>query len=267
MRIALIQTKQNRLYHFPSSDRFSKEEVIHLREEIVTSTLTLIEEAARNGVDLILTSEAFNYAGQPWRTSVPYTEFFPADDHQIEDTLSEIAGKYNTYIHAGLIRNEQGLLYNSTVLFDRSGQIMDVYHKIHLAGDENDVFTPGTKLHCIDTEFGKLGTAICWDMQFPETARTLARMGCDMILCPTWGWEWIYGPARAYENGIYVAAAMTVPYWMPIQELRKPSQVVSPEGTILAEGSYTDACITYCTVSDIHCEESRSFRLDTKLRI
>lgn len=267
MRIALVQTKQNRLYNFPSSDCFSKEEVLRLRNEIIASTLNLIEKAAHDNVDLILTSEAFNYAGQPKRTSIPYVDFFPADDHVIENELSDIAKRYHTYIHAGLIRNEQNILYNSTVLFNRSGQIIDVYHKIHLAGDENEIFTPGTELHSIDTEFGRLGTAICWDMQFPETARTLARMGCDMILCPTWGWEWIYGPARAYENGIYVAAAMTVPYWMPIQELRKPSQVISPQGEILAEGSYTDAGITYCSIPDIHCKESRDFRLNTILNI
>lgn len=265
MRIALIQTKQNRLYNFPSSDHFSKTEILSLQKETVSATLELIEKAARNHVDLILTSEAFNYAGQPRRTTVSYPDFFPASDHDIEDRLSNIAQKYHTYIVAGLIRNEQGILYNSAVSFHKSGQIADIYHKIHLVGDENEIFAPGTELHCFDTEFGRLGTAICWDMQFPETARQLAYMGCDMILCPTWGWEWIYGPARAYENGIYVAAAMTVPYWMPIQDLRRPSQIISPEGKILVEGSYTDSCITYCTIPDIRCENTRNFRLNSKI--
>ena len=121
-----------------------------------------------------------------------------------------------------------GKLYNSTVFWGRDGRIKDVYHKIHLAGDESEIFTPGQTLHTIDTEFGHVGTAVCWDMQFPEMARNLAKMGTDLIVCPTWGWEWIYGPARAYENGIFVAAAMAVPYWMPIEDLRRPSMVDFP---------------------------------------
>jgi len=36
-------------------------------------------------------------------------------------------------------------------------------------------------------------------------------MGVDLIICPTWGWESIYGPCQAYENGIHVAVAMSVP--------------------------------------------------------
>ena len=199
-------------------------------------------------------------------TSTEKNNKFDYDVTTNEETrFAAIASRYGVMILAGLARKENGKLYNSTVFWGRDGRIKDVYHKIHLAGDESEIFTPGQTLHTIDTEFGRVGTAICWDMQFPETARNLAKMGTDLIVCPTWGWEWIYGPARAYENGIFVAAAMAVPYWMPIEDLRRPSMVISPDGKILVEGPTDKAAIVYCEIDDIHCKQSREFRLNTPL--
>lgn len=71
-----------------------------------------------------------------------------------EARFATIAAKYSVMILAGLARKENGRLYNSTVFWGRDGQIKDVYHKIHLAGDESEIFTSGQKLYTIDTEFG-----------------------------------------------------------------------------------------------------------------
>lgn len=276
MKLALIQTKQNQLYNFPATRRFERKEALFLRKEYMEETLRMTEEAAKQGADLIVTTEAVNFSGHFSKVNAPYQELYRETDCETdcdtacttdceEQKFAHLAEKYGVYILAGLVRKENGKLYNSTVFWGRDGKRIDVYHKIHLAGDESEVFEPGDRLHVIDTEYGRIGTAICWDMQFPETARTLAKMGCDLILCPTWGWEWIYGPARAYENGIFVAAAMAVPYWMPIQDLRWPSMAVSPDGRILEQGPTDRSAIVYCDIPDIHCRESREFRLRTPL--
>ena len=281
MKLALIQTKQNELYHFPGTRKFEKEEALRLRNEYMENAFHLIEEAAKSGADLIVTTEAVNYSGHFSKIKANYLDLYqemeqkqenealkkadasvPQDE---ESCFAAIAATYHVMILAGLVRKENGKLYNSTVFWGKDGKVLDVYHKIHLAGDESEVFVPGDKLHTVDTEFGQIGMAICWDMQFPETARNLAKMGCDLIVSPTWGWEWIYGPARAYENGIFVAAAMAVPYWMPIKDLRRPSMVVSPNGNILVEGPTDDEAIVYCEIGDMHCKESREFRLATPL--
>lgn len=262
MKLALIQSKQNPLYDFPAETTFIEQEARSLRRDMFHAVCRSIETAARHGADLIVTTEAINFSGPFFRVRTPYHQLYDCCSRPEETLLSEIASRYHTRILAGLIRlEEDGCLYNSTVYFDTDGHIADIYHKIHLAGDESSVFTPGDALHTLDTEFGRLGFAVCWDMQFPETARGLAKMEADLILCPTWGWEWIYGPARAYENGVYVAAAMAVPYWMPIQDLRSPSQVIAPDGRILAEGSRTDSDIVYCDLADLNCRASRDFRL------
>ena len=275
MKLALIQTKQNELYNFPGTRKFEKSEVLSLRREYMEDVFRLVEEAAKKGADLIVTTEAVNFSGHFTKVKAIYSDLYqemeeneksdvdiPQDE---ESRFAEIAKNYNVMILAGLVRKENGKLYNSTVFWGRDGKVIDVYHKIHLAGDESKVFVPGEKLHVVDTEFGRIGMAICWDMQFPEMARGLARKGCDLIVCPTWGWEWIYGPARAYENGIFVAAAMAVPYWMPIEDLRRPSMVVSPDGRILEVGPIDREAIVYCEIADIHCKESREFRTATPL--
>lgn len=266
MKLALIQSHQNELYNFPGKQRFSFNKVMNLRNSMTASVISMIETAAQNGADLIVTTEAFNFSGPFSQVDYPYKEFYSHTIRPEEDACASIAKTYHTCILAGLIRREyDDNLYNSTVFFDSTGTIRDIYHKIHLAGDENAVFTAGTNLHTLDTEFGRLGFAICWDMQFPETARELARKGSDLILCPTWGWEWIYGPARAYENGIFTAAAMAVPYWGPIEGLRSPSQVITPEGVIAAHGSRFHSEVVYCILPDIHCADTRNFRLATPL--
>ena len=79
-----------------------------------------------------------------------------------ETRFAAIAAKYGVMILAGLARKENGKLYNSTVFWGRDGKVLDIYHKIHLAGDESEVFIPGDRLHIVDTEFGRIGMAgIC----------------------------------------------------------------------------------------------------------
>ena len=123
--------------------------------------------------------------------------------------------------------------------------------------------TPGTGFPVWESEFGKIGVGICWDMQFPETCRAYARQGVHLVLAPTWGWEYMYAKARAYENGIFVAAAMAVPEYKDIEGKRAPSQVISPDGTVLAEGPHDRASVVAMEIDDLKaCEPYRSFRMN-----
>jgi predicted amidohydrolase len=94
------------------------------------------------------------------------------------------------------------------VLFDDEGKIIGIHKKVHLPAGEERQVAPGEKFEVFNTRLGNIGMLVCWDMQFPEAARELALGGADIILCPTLGWENIYGRCRAYENGVTIAAAM-----------------------------------------------------------
>lgn len=268
MRLALIQTKQNALYQFLNPDvRYTPEEAAALQQDMLEKNLALMREAAEGGCDLMVTTEAINFPGQPHKVQGEIAPLVDESLRWLVPELSAIAKAGECYIAACLYSRRTpeetgGGLYNAIWLFDRKGEVCAVYHKTHLAGDENDYLTPGDRYCVAETDFGQLGLAICWDMQFPETCQILTEMGADLIVTPTWGWEWIYGPARAYENGVHVAAVMAVPEWGPIEGLRSPSEVIRPDGECIARGSCTEAQVVLCEIPDLKAyQELRDLRL------
>lgn len=273
MRLALIQTKQNALYQFLNPDvRYTREEAAALQRDMLEQNLALMRQAAEDGCDLMVSTEAINFPGQPHKVQGEIALLVDESLRWIVPELSAIAKAGACYIAACLysrrtLEETGGGLYNAIWLFDRRGEVCAVYHKTHLAGDENDYLTPGDRYCVAEMDFGRVGLAICWDMQFPETCQRLTEMGADLIVTPTWGWEWVYGPARAYENGVYVAAAMAVPSWGPIDGIRSPSEVIRPDGECLARGSRTEAGVVYCDIEDLSAfRDLRDMRLQGRRR-
>ncbi|MDO4338290.1 MAG: carbon-nitrogen hydrolase family protein [Eubacteriales bacterium] len=239
MKIGLLQTKQNELYDFTRPEKMrTEEEILQYQKEMTDKNLLLARKAAGQGAQVLVTSEVVNFAGRPKQYNGNYNKLIKKTQSKVLEAFSQIAEEFKTYIVLGMfLADEEDELYNCAVFLDPLGNVKQCYKKTHLAGEEKEYLKPGNDLPVVETEYGNFGFAVCWDMQFPETARILALKGADIIFCPTWGWEWIYGPARAYENGIYVAAAMGVPYWMDIEGLRSPSQIITPDGSILACGN------------------------------
>lgn len=271
MKIALIQEKQNDLYLFKAENIFfDKQQILKLQSEMIEQNLNLIRKAAEKDADIILTSEAINFPGKPTWTNADIKEIICETQGYLIERCSEIAKNYQTSIVIGMYRvKEDEKLYNSAVVFDRCGTQIFSYDKNFLAGDEKAYLTEGIDFPVWENEFGRIGIGICWDMQFPETARAYAMQDVDMILCPTWGWEHLYGPARAYENGIYIAAAMAVPAWKPIEGKRSPSQVIAPNGEILECGISDKEEIILVEIKDIKdCKSMRALRIgDLKERM
>lgn len=265
MKIALIQEKQNKLYCFKDKSlKFTEQEIYELQWEMIDQNLEMLEKAAQEHTDIALTSEAINFPGQPIRSVVSSKEVVEKTQDILMKKCSEIARKGQMNLVIGMFRvKNDGNLYNSAVVFDRQGKIIFDYDKNFLAGEEKSYLTPGGSLPIWESEFGKIGIGICWDMQFPEISRIYARKEVDLILCPTWGWESLYGRSRAYENGIYVASAMAVPAEKKIEGKRVPSEVIGPDGMILVQGNICEKEIVYCEVRDIkNCEKYRKLRID-----
>lgn len=145
MKLALIQTKQNELYNFPGTRTFDTEEVLRLRHEYMEEVFRMTEEAAKEGADLIVTTEVVNYSGHFSKIKVPYADLYQEMGQAQEETSTEknnkfdydvttneetrfaaIASRYGVMILAGLARKENGKLYNSTVFWGRDGRIKDV---------------------------------------------------------------------------------------------------------------------------------------------
>jgi len=100
--------------------------------------------------------------------------------------VAELARQHGLFILFGLAeRQADGRLTNSAVLIDDRGQRIATYHKRQLWDKEADHFVAGDDLCVIDTRLGRLGLMICYDNEFPEMARALARHGAEVILSPT----------------------------------------------------------------------------------
>ena len=264
MKLALIQEKQNGLYLFKEENlSYDQAEILKLQKEMTEQNLCLIRKAAEAGADIILTSEAINFPGKSAWTQTDLKQIILETQDDLMKACAGIAEKYRIMIVIGMFRvREDGTFCNSAVVFERNGEQTFSYDKNFLAGDEKEYLIPGKAFPVWENEFGRFGIGICWDMQFPETARAYAMQDVDMILCPTWGWEHFYGPARAYENGIYVAAAMAVPAWKSIEGKRSPSQVIAPDGAILACGNSEKEEVVLVEIKDIkECKATRDLRI------
>jgi len=82
------------------------------------------------------------------------------------------------------------VFFNTIAIIDADGRNLGVYRKSHIPNgpgyQEKTYFSPGdTGFKVWNTRFGRLGVGICWDQWFPETARSMALMGAELLLFPT----------------------------------------------------------------------------------
>ena len=136
--------------------------------------------------------------------------------------MSDYARKYHIYLIAGSMpeADDVGKVYNTSYIFDRDGKQIGKHRKAHLFDinvkngqhfKESDTLTSGDHATVFATEFGKMGVMICYDIRFPEFARTMVLDGARMIFVPaafnmTTGpahWELTFR-ARALDNQIYM---------------------------------------------------------------
>ena len=108
----------------------------------------------------------------------------------------------------GLHERVPGGLANSAVCLDRHGEVVGSYRKTHLFGDERVAFVAGDELLVVELDGIKAGLMICFDVEFPEVARSLALAGADLLVTisanmdPFGRDHDIFATARALENGL-----------------------------------------------------------------
>lgn len=205
-------------------------ELKEIAKSSVDRCLELVAEAAKQGADLAVTIETVNAYLALGDTRYVYGETLESDTVK---RFSEAAKKHKLHIVAGLALNIDGDPFNCAVLFDDEGKIVGIHKKVHLPAGEELHYKHGDRFEVFNTKLGNIGMLVCWDMQFPEAARELALGGADLIACPTYGWENIYGLSRAYENSVYIAVGMCT-YPRGLFAENDPSCVVDNMGKVLA---------------------------------
>lgn len=162
--------------------------------------------------------------------------------------LTSISKKNNTFIIAGLAEIEGDKVYNSAVVTGPEGYI-GKYRKLHLFDTEKNCFHEGNlPLQVFNITGAKVGVMICFDWRFPETARSLALMGADLIAHPS-NLVLTHCPqamiTRCLENRIFAITADRVGTEERLENeetlnFMGQSQVVDPNGNILYRASMTD---------------------------
>lgn len=263
MKLGLVQTSHSPMCNFlDPAFPYTEQECRQMQREQVAQNLELLAQAAGQGYDLLVTTECINYIRTSPANTPAEAERYPVLEARVLEPLAAAARRAGSWLVAGLGFCQGGQAHNGALIFDRAGCLRAVYKKMHLAGDEGRVFAPGSAPCVVQADFGAFGVGICWDLQFPETARLLALGGARLLVCPTWGWEAdLYGRARAYENGVFAAAAMAVPAWGPIAAPRTPSSVIGPDGSLLACGPADRAALVACTLDLSAADAPRQMRL------
>lgn len=149
--------------------------------------------------------------------------------------LKAYCAKNDTAVVAGLPEKAGSRLYNSAVLVDKSD--VRLYRKTHLFGNEKKFFTPGDTGFWVQKIKGvSIGVMICFDWFFPESCRTLALRGAQIVahsanLVLPWGPEGM--KIRSLENRVYTATANRVGVERGLRYIGQ-SQIVAPNGGLLA---------------------------------
>ncbi|HJU57348.1 MAG TPA: carbon-nitrogen hydrolase family protein [Actinomycetota bacterium] len=170
------------------------------------------------------------------------------------DRLAELAARHHVWVHGGSVLERDGdRVFNTSVLFDRAGELVATYRKIHLfdadppgavPSRESSVFTAGEEVVTAETEFGRVGLSICYDVRFPELYRSLAVQGATILFVPAAfrsetgvdHWEPLLR-ARAIEDQAFVIAAAQWGSWGPAGRERRNfghSLVADPWGRMIA---------------------------------
>ena len=157
----------------------------------------------------------------------PYqTQNFPVyaeeEGGPVWQQLSEYANQYGIYLIGGSMpeKDAEGKVYNTSYIFDRQGKQIGKHRKVHLFDidikggqtfKESDTLTAGDHDTVFNTEFGKMGVMLCFDIRFPELARMMVSDGAKAIFVPA-AFNMTTGPAhwelsfrtRALDNQIYM---------------------------------------------------------------
>ncbi|HSJ51815.1 MAG TPA: carbon-nitrogen hydrolase family protein [Actinomycetota bacterium] len=210
----------------------------------------LLEEAAAAGIDLAALPEVWPCQGSASQVRAAAE---PLDGPRIE-RLAEVARRHGIWIHGGSVLELDGdRVFNTSVLVDRTGDLVATYRKIHLfdadppgavPSRESFVFAAGEEVVTAETEFGRVGLTICYDVRFPELYRELAVRGAVVLFVPaafryeTGRDHWdVLLRARAVEDQAFVVAAAQWGTWGPPERVRHNfgnSLVADPWGRVIA---------------------------------
>jgi deaminated glutathione amidase len=213
----------------------------------------LIKESKDDGARLVVLPENFAFMGKHDRDLLSARE---ADgEGPLQSFLSRVAKQQGLWLVGGtipLFAEDPDKVRAACLVFDDKGSRVARYDKIHLFDvnlpgvderyNESAIIEAGSGLVVVETPFGRLGIAVCYDLRFPEMFRQMLDSGVEILVIPSAftaitgkaHWEPLVR-ARAIENLAYVVAAAQGGFHINGRETHGHSMIVDPWGTIVAQ--------------------------------
>ncbi|MEU2027184.1 carbon-nitrogen family hydrolase [Streptomyces sp. NPDC016469] len=207
--------------------------------------------ALQRGADLVVLPELWPVGAFAHTAFEDEAEPLTGPTHQV---MAKAAAEAGVWLHAGSFveRDEDGALYNTTLVFSPEGERAAAYRKIHRFGfDQGEAVMMGAGADLVTVPLPEttLGLATCYDLRFPELFRGLVDAGAETLVVAA-GWperrraHWtLLAQARAVENQAYVLAVGSAGTHAGIQQAGH-SLAVDPWGEVLAEAGADEEVLT-----------------------
>lgn len=241
----------------------------------LSETGRLIGEAASMGAKLVVLPENFAIMGMKETDKVDIREEEGNLHAPIQHFLSQQAAHYGIWLVGGTIpiaSTHPQKIRAACLVYDNKGKQVTRYDKIHLFDVnttpeehycESDTIEAGEHVVVINSPFGRLGLAICYDLRFPELFRCMVSQGAEIIVVPAAftavtgkvHWELLVR-TRAIENLCYLIAANQGGYHVNGRETHGHSMIVDPWGAVLTRLQRGTGVIC----ADINLEQQASLR-------
>jgi omega-amidase len=238
-----------------------------------------VAQVAKAGANIVVLPECFN---SPYGCEhfPKYAEPLPSPDStattetesQSYNHLSALSKEHSIHLIAGSIPEYEPStekLYNTSLIFSPTGALLGKHRKVHLFDidipgkirfHESEVLTAGDTLTLVDTPYGKIGVAICYDVRFPELAMIAARKGAFAVVYPG-------ARARAVDNQVWVAMCS------PARELEGTgyvawgeSMVVDPNGLVMEKAGSEEETVMVELTPERVAEVKRGIPVSTQRR-
>ncbi|WP_027416657.1 carbon-nitrogen hydrolase family protein [Aneurinibacillus terranovensis] len=220
----------------------------------VEKALHYIEKAVSREAKLVVFPEMFSTGYSVGEMDLLLAESLDGETIQ---KLLKAARDRRIYIVGGMIEKGErdGTVYNTAFILGPEG-IIGKHRKTHLWNMEKHRFLKGEDYTVFQTDIGKIGLQICYEIGFPEGARILSLKGAELILSPSaFGFSHLYAwkiacKSRALENGIYLIASNRTGIERDVM-FAGHSRVVSPKGSILANAFDKDEIL----IAEVNLEQ------------
>ncbi len=252
--------------------------------------------------DLFLLPEIFLINDVPGAWTDPANK--ETEGNETYQRLGAAARSYNAYIAAPLLTNTDGIVHNSTVIFDREGEPVFTYNKTFpTPGEIENGVTPGTRTpECFVADFGGVGVAICYDLNFQPLLKHYYEQGIELLLFSSYfpgglllqSWAYLYtfhavsshaqGHESVFVNNLgYVVAranmftqalthefeldSVAVPYWGNHLAARAAKEKYGPEFEMDIHRAEGDAILSYRGTDTTVKEILREFGIRTRAEV